>query len=115
MSDDVTPPPTVANEFFIQGVTNGGKQFRPSDWAERLCGVMSCFEPENSGGLHTHLKYSRYVRPTMLNGVKSVVVDEALRQIEPLAFHFLMNFAKDNELQIISACLLPDSPIRPER
>jgi hypothetical protein len=28
-------------EFIIQGVTLDGKPFRPSDWAERLCGVMS--------------------------------------------------------------------------
>ncbi len=25
----------------MQGVTLQGKAFRPSDWAERLCGVMS--------------------------------------------------------------------------
>jgi hypothetical protein len=43
-----------------------------------------------------------------LNGVRSVVVNEALREIEPLAFHFVMSFAKDNDLQIIDACLLPD-------
>ena len=115
MSDDVIPPSAVANEFFIQGVTNNGKQFRPSDWAERLCGVMSCFQPENTGARHAHLKYSPYVRPTILNGIKSVVVDEALRQIEPLAYHFLMDFARDNELQIIAACLLPEPPIPPAK
>ncbi|MCC5397349.1 DUF3579 domain-containing protein, partial [Staphylococcus aureus] len=26
-------------QFFIQGVTRDGKTFRPSDWADRLCGV----------------------------------------------------------------------------
>ena len=113
MSDDVTPHPTIANEFFIQGLTSDGRQFRPSDWAERLCGVMSCFRPEGSGGRHAHLKYSPYVRPTVLNGIKSVVVDEALRQIEPLAYHFVMDFARDNDLQIIAACLLPEPPVAP--
>jgi hypothetical protein len=29
--------------FLIRGVTLGGKPFRPSDWAERWCGVMSAF------------------------------------------------------------------------
>ncbi|MBI3713767.1 MAG: DUF3579 domain-containing protein [Burkholderiales bacterium] len=95
-------------EFFIHGVTSDGKQFRPSDWAERLCGAMSCFRPE--GGRNAHLQYSPYVRPILLEGVRSVVVNEALREIEPLAFHFVMSFAKDNDLQIIDACLLPDSP-----
>lgn len=95
-------------EFFIHGVTSDGNQFRPSDWAERLCGAMSCFRPE--GGRNAHLQYSPYVRPILLEGVRSVVVNEALREIEPLAFHFVMSFAKDNDLQIIDACLLPDSP-----
>lgn len=95
-------------EFFIQGLTSDGKQFRPSDWAERLCGAMSCFSPD--GGRHSHLQYSPYVRPILLNGVRSVVVNEAIRDIEPLAYHFVVSFAKDNDLQIIDACLLPDEP-----
>lgn len=103
-------PKAPAREFIIQGVTSDGKPFRPSDWAERLCGVMSCFRPEGSGGPNAHLQYSPYVRPTLLDGVKSVAVDEALRQIEPLAYHFVMDFAKDNDLQVVQACLLPDPP-----
>ena len=34
-----------SKELFIQGVTLDGKTFRPSDWAERLAGVMSRFRP----------------------------------------------------------------------
>jgi hypothetical protein len=30
-----------AKEVFILGQTRDGKTFRPSDWAERLAGVMS--------------------------------------------------------------------------
>lgn len=99
---------SIAREFFIQGVTSCGRPFRPSDWAERLCGVMACFRPEGSGGRNAHLGYSPYVRPTVLDGVKSVVVSEELRDVEPLAYHFVVNFAKDNDLQIVNACLLPD-------
>ncbi|MEB0139795.1 MULTISPECIES: DUF3579 domain-containing protein [unclassified Undibacterium] len=95
-------------EFFIQGITSDGKPFRPSDWAERLCGAMSCFSPD--GGRHSHLQYSPYVRPILLNGIRSVVVNEAIREIEPLAYHFVLSFAKDNDLQIIDACLLPEPP-----
>ncbi len=95
------------NEFFILGLTSNGRQFRPSDWSERLCGAMSSFRPNN--GRHGHLRYSPFVRPILLNGVRSVVVDHALRDIEPLAYHFVVNFAKDNDLQIVDACLLPDA------
>ncbi|HJV76129.1 MAG TPA: DUF3579 domain-containing protein [Noviherbaspirillum sp.] len=105
---DTTKHNPVAGEFFIQGITSDGRQFRPSDWAERLCGVMSCFRPEGSGGPHAHLRYSPYVRPTVLGGVKSVIVNEGLREIEPLAYHFVINFAKDNDLQIVNACPLPE-------
>jgi hypothetical protein len=34
-----------AKEVVILGVTLEGKTFRPSDWAERLAGVMSQFRP----------------------------------------------------------------------
>ena len=37
--------PQVAKEIFILGLTRQGKAFRPSDWAERLAGVMSQFRP----------------------------------------------------------------------
>ena len=106
MADSIKNNSTPIREFFIHGLTSDGKQFRPSDWAERLCGAMSCFRPDV--GRNAHLIYSPYVRPLLLNGVRSVVVNEALREIEPLAFHFVLSFAKDNDLQIIDACLLPD-------
>ena len=108
MADINEPTNAPAREFFIQGITSDGRPFRPSDWAERLCGAMSCFRPEGSGGRNAHLQYSPYVRPALLNGVRSVVVNEAIREIEPLAYHFVVNFAKDNDLQIVHACLLPD-------
>lgn len=106
MADTIKNNSTPKREFFIHGLTSDGKQFRPSDWAERLCGAMSIFRPD--AGRNAHLVYSPYVRPLLLNGVRSVVVNEALREIEPLAYHFVLSFAKDNDLQIIDACLLPD-------
>ena len=102
----------LANEFIIQGVNSQGKAFRPSDWAERLCGVMACFRPEGSGGPNAHLKYSPYVRPTMLDGIRSVVVNEELRGLQPLAWHFVMDFARDNDLRIVEACILPEPESR---
>ncbi len=97
-------------EYFIQGVTSNGKRFRPSDWSERLCGVMSGFGP-GAGGLNARLKYSLYVRPVMLGDIKCVVVDERLKDLEPMAFTFVMNFAKDNDLLVTEACSLPDHPV----
>lgn len=96
-------------EVFIQGVTSNGRQFRPSDWAERLAGAMSCFRPGGvKGGPGAHIGYSPYCFPTTLGGVKCVVVNEALRKVEPMAWDFVMNFAKDNDLQVFEGCIIPD-------
>lgn len=106
-----TPDPTQsAMDFIIQGVTSNGKTFRPSDWADRLCGIMSRFHPDGDSGYDRHLQFSPYVLPSMLDGVRSVVVDGRLSELEPLAYDFLRSFAKDNDLRIIEACLLPDRP-----
>jgi hypothetical protein len=68
---------------------------------------MSCFRPEGGGGRNAHLQYSPYVRPTVVNGLKAVVVNRSLQQVEPLAYHFVVDFAKDNDLQVVDACFVP--------
>lgn len=84
-----------AHRIVIEGMTLTGRAFRPSDWAERLCGVMSTF------GGDQQMRYSRYVRPVMLDGVRCVIVEPALIDIEPRAYRFLLDFANDNELVVI--------------
>lgn len=98
-------------EVFIQGLTQDGRIFRPSDWAERLAGVMSSFRPAGSGRLGGHISYSPWCVPTSIDGVKCVVVNRALREHEPMAWDFVMSFARDNELHVLEACLLPDPPL----
>jgi hypothetical protein len=98
---------STPKEVFIQGVTHDGRTFRPSDWAERLAGVMSSFRP---GGAQpgSHLSYSPWCLPTVVNGIKCVVVHSDLRAHEPMAWDFVLNFARDNDLQVGEACLLPE-------
>lgn len=88
--------PVQTNEFVIVGLTVDGERFRPGDWAERLCGVMSQF------GADQRMRYSPYVQPLTVGGVKCVVVDARLESIEPLAYQFLRTFARDNGLQVRS-------------
>ena len=101
-----------AKEVFIQGLTSEGRTFRPSDWAERLAGVMSSFRP---GGATpgSHLSYSPWCVPTTINGIKCVVVHIDLKEHNVMAWDFVMNFARDNGLQIVEACLVPDMPPPP--
>ncbi len=88
-------------QFHIQGLTLNGRTFRPSDWAERLAGAMSSFRPAGSvGGRGAYIGYSPYCVPQVVDGVKCVRVSEALKDIEPMAWEFVMNFARDNDLRL---------------
>lgn len=82
--------------YIIQGLTNDGRKFRPSDWAERMCGALSSF-----GGGRIH--YSSMLRPIAYNGVKSVVVDPRLEELQPEFFSYIMEFARTNNLRISEA------------
>ncbi len=91
--------------LFIRGITAQGQTFRPSDWSERLAGAMSSFRPAGSvGGIAAYIGYSPYCVPQLVDGVKCVLVSEALRDVEPMAWDFVMNFARDNELSVVDAC-----------
>ena len=103
--------PAKPRQFFIQGLTREGRTFRPSDWAERLAGAMSSFRP-GPRGFAAHIGYSPYCVPTVQSGVKCVIVSEALRDIEPMAWDFVMNFARDNDLQVGEVCVLPEVTAR---
>ncbi|MBV8122548.1 MAG: DUF3579 domain-containing protein [Burkholderiaceae bacterium] len=101
--------PSKSREVFILGLTLEGRTFRPSDWAERLAGAMCSFRPGGvKPGISAHIGYSPYCVPTVINGVKCVIVNEELKAIEPMAWDFVMNFARDNQLQVAEACLLPE-------
>jgi hypothetical protein len=90
----------TSKKVYILGVTQSGRTFRPSDWAERLAGVMSQFRPGGSRP-GSHIAYSPWCVPTSVNGTRCVIVDEALRAYDVMAWDFCMNFAKDNELQML--------------
>jgi len=94
------PPssPLEHDAFRIRGVTREGKTFRPADWAERLCRVMS--------------EYSSCVSAITEAGVPCVVVRKQLLQLAPMAYEFLVNFARDNELQTSG---LDEEPRDPRR
>ncbi|MFA7437256.1 DUF3579 domain-containing protein [Castellaniella sp.] len=97
--------------FIIHGKTLQGQRFRPSDWAERLAGVLSRFRPP--GSLYNPLSYSPYAIPRTLDGVKCVVVDHRLRDLEPLAWKFVCEFAASNQLQTTDTAERPSDASDP--
>jgi hypothetical protein len=89
-------------QYTIRGITTEGRTFRPSDWSERLAGAMSSFRPGGgTGGIGAYIGYSPYCVPQVIEGVKCVIVSEALKGIEPMAWEFVMNFARDNHLRVV--------------
>ena len=97
-SNPLTNP--VAGSFIIKGVTLDGKVFRPSDWADRLCGVMACFN-EYGSGPGAALQYSPWVQPHLVEDIRCVCVDSRIFDAEPMAYRFLLSFARDNQLVVL--------------
>ena len=84
-----------ADDIIIHGTTSNGKVFRPSDWAERLCGILSSFNKDH------RLSYHEWVHPVLLDKIRCVVIDAKLQEINPSMFRFLMDFAADNDLRVL--------------
>ncbi len=84
-------------EIIIQGITLAGKQFRPSDWVDRMCSTYASF------GVDKKLRYSPYLKPKLVNNVRCLSVDMKLKEVNPEGFEQLMLFAKENQLSVINA------------
>ena len=91
-----------SKEVVILGVTRSGQTFRPSDWAERLAGVISSIRPEPAAP-GDHFSYSPWCVPNSLQGQKCVIVHTDIREFNVMAWDFLMGFARDNDLQVLDA------------
>ncbi len=94
--------------LIIHGKTRDGQRFRPSDWAERLAGVLSQFRPPGSSP--NPLSYSPYAMPGTSEGVPCVSIDHRLRELEPLAWKFVCDFADSNHLQTTDTAEAADQP-----
>ena len=86
---------TAPNEIIIEGLTRAGKPFRPSDWVDRMCSTYASF------GTDKKLRYSPYLKPRVVNGVRCLAVDLKLRDVNPDGFAQLMHFAAENQLNVL--------------
>ena len=80
--------------WVIRGVTDDGRKLRPSDWIERLSSTLASF------GVDQRLQYSKAVAPCTIDGEKCLVVARNLQEMNPIAYDFVMGFAKSNQLSI---------------
>jgi len=84
-------------EIIIEGLTRAGKPFRPSDWVDRMCSTYATF------GADRKLRYSPFLKPQLLNGVRCLKVDLKLRDVNPEGFAQLMQFVEENQLNVKDA------------
>lgn len=82
------------NTIIIKGLTREGRTFRPSDWAQRLTTAVGVPGPGRRVSFHPK------VHMATIEGVNCVVVEGSLREEDPRLFDFLVNFGKNNNLQI---------------
>lgn len=99
-----------AAHYLIPGLTHRGYAFRPSDWAERLSGVVALFVDERAA--QTGVQRRQFARPVMHDGIKSLLIDTTLRDACPGAFAFLSSFAIENGLAmhartLENECVMP--------
>lgn len=81
--------------FFISGVTEQGKKFRPSDWVERLASTFADFKMNR-------LFYCEAIKPVVQGEQKGLFVANNFAERNPQGFQFVMEFARSNCLQIES-------------
>lgn len=87
---------TSNRKIIIKGVTEDGKRFRPSDWAQRLATAVG------SLGSDRRIRFHPRVNIGAVNGVACVIVDPALEEEDPEIYNFLLKFGRSNHLQIES-------------
>jgi hypothetical protein len=83
------------DELIIEGLTTDGVKFRPSDWVDRLCGMLAGFDDRQK------MSYSPYLRPMVYHNMTCVAVKKELQQHNPNIFTFIMQFAADNKLIVV--------------
>ncbi|MDQ7073354.1 MAG: DUF3579 domain-containing protein [Gammaproteobacteria bacterium] len=88
-------------KVIILGLTKEGNKFRPSDWAERLCGAVATYGAGRRIIFHPNVKLASH------QGIKCVVVDAVLEDNDEMLFEFLMDFAEENNLQILKSDVFP--------
>ena len=85
----------MSKEIIIQGLTRAGKPFRPSDGVDRMCSTYASF------GADRKLKYSPYLKPKVVDGVRCLAVDMKLKDVNPEGYQQLMHFASENNLNVL--------------
>jgi hypothetical protein len=83
------------SKIIIEGITEAGQKFRPSDWAERVSDNLASFKQRR-------IVYSPMLQPMLKDGNKCVALDPALKESNPELYESILSFAKTNSLKVCS-------------
>jgi len=96
--------------LIVEGQTEEGLRFRPSDWIERLIDAVSVYgadrrsRSEPCPGRERRLHQVIFLQAQMINGQKCLAVDGRLREANPAGYDYLIDFIRSNRLR----CHTPD-------
>ncbi len=82
-----------SKKLIIEGKTESGQPFRPSDWAERMSGNLSTVRNQR-------VQYSHLLQPISRDGTACIQIDTSLAETNPLLYKDIMDFAAANNLRI---------------
>lgn len=80
-------------KIIIEGVTEAGEKFRPSDWAERMSGSLCTFR-------NRRITYSPLLQPSVKNGNQCMLLDPELKDSNPSLYESIMDFVEQNNLRV---------------
>jgi len=85
----------ISEELLILGITTENRPFRPSDWTERICGIIAGYDSKGRWA------YSELAQPIIHESKVGVKIKTALAEVNPDAYQFIIGFAQNNHLRII--------------
>lgn len=80
-------------KIVIEGITEEGEVFRPSDWAERMSGSLCTFKDRR-------ITYSPLLQPMVQDGNKCMLLDPVMKESNPELYKIIMEFVELNHLRI---------------
>ena len=90
--------------YIIEGYTEDGRKFRPSDWIDRIASMGATYDMQR-------LVYSDLLHPELYEGQKCLILDTSLEEQNPGMFNYVMNFVKSNGLKMTYVCDIVESKL----
>ena len=92
-------------QLIIEGLTEDGRRFRPRDWIERLIDAVTVYGADRRtahtpfAGTDRRRNQILFLQAQMVGDTQCLVVDGRLRDANPKAYAYLVEFVRSNRLR----------------